>query len=160
HLIKVEEKRPPTRKELKEVEMDIARQLYTKQKSKELAQRDAEKTLAAARSGKSLKELYPQADGSAKPPLPRNRPTAAETGSFSVASETIPSIGAAPELLADVTNLDKPQLLPKLYQAGDAWIVASATERKRPSETEFTAEKDGLEAEALRLKQSDLRESF
>jgi len=168
HLIKVEEKRPAARKELKEVEMDIARQLYTREKSKELAQREAEKALAAARSGKSLKELYPQTDaqkndaqkGLAKPPLPRNRPTAAETGSFSVASETIPSIGGAPELLADVADLDKPQLLPKLYLAGDAWIVAFATERKRPSESEFTTEKDSLEAEAVRVKQNDLREAF
>jgi len=158
-----------TRKELKEVQNEIAQQLYTKEKSKELAQRDAERALAAARAGKTLKELFPPADaeakkdqnkGAANPPPSRNRPTAIDTGSFSVASETIPSIGSAPELLADLAKLDKPQLLSKLYPAGEAWLVVSVIERKQPSESEFTTEKDALQTEAARAKQTELRESF
>ncbi len=169
HLIKVEQKKPPTRKELKEVQSEIAQQLYTKEKSKELAQREADKALDAARAGKSLKDLYPPSNaeakkdekkGAAQPAPTRNRPTAMDTGSFSVASDTIPSIGAAPELLADLAKVDKPQLLPKLYSAGEAWVVVNVTDRKHPSDSEFTAEKDALQAEAARAKQTELRESF
>jgi len=98
--------------------------------------------------------------GAAKPAPARNRPTAMDTGSFSVASETIPSIGPAPELLADLAKVDKPQLLPRLFSAGEAWVVVSVTDRKHPSESEFATEKDALQAEAARAKQTELRESF
>src|SRR6202011_4402424 len=55
HLIKVEEKKPGEDKELKDVEGEIARQLYTKDKAKQQARAAAEKGLAAAqKSGKPL----------------------------------------------------------------------------------------------------------
>ncbi len=166
HVIKVEEKKPGEDKELKSVETDIARQLYTKDKAKQLARAAAEKALAAAqKSGKPLTQLYPaEKDKDAKPTKSRfeteSKPTGAETGPFSVSGDNVPQLGAAPELARDIAACDGPKLLDKVYPVGDGFAVVQVTDRKRPSDPEFAAQKAKLTAEALQSKQTELRESY
>lgn len=166
HLIRVEEKKPATSRELKEVQPEIARKLYTKERSKQLARAEAEKALAAAKSGKQLKELYPAKDPKAKAPASKAKPTdegrqaAAETGPFNSGAEAIPQLGAAPSLMSDVFEAREPGLLPKLYSIGESLVVAEVTQRERPSEAQFDQQKDAVRQQALSAKRAELRESF
>ena len=164
HLIKVEERKPPESKELKEVEADIARQLYTKEKAKQLALAAAEKALAAAqKNGKPLSELYPAEKGKQQPKSrfeTESKPTSAETGSFSVQSDNLPQLGSAPELARDIAAADGAGLLAKVYSVGEGFALVQLTELKRPTEADFAAAKEKVSQEALQAKQMELRESY
>jgi len=163
HLIKLEERKPPESKELKEVGADIARQLYTKEKAKQLALAAAQKALAAAqKSGKPLSELYPvEKTKQAKSRFEtESKPTSAETGSFTAQSDNVPQLGSAPELARDIAAADHTGLLAKVYTVGDGFALVQLTERKRPSEEDFAAAKEKVRQEALEAKQMELRESY
>ncbi len=165
HLIQVEEKKPATSRELKEVQPEIAQQLYTKERSKELARAEAEKALAAAKSGKQLKDLYPAADPKTKARASKANPagggklTAVETGPFNSGAEAIPQLGSAPSLVNDVFETREP-LLPKVYSIGESLVIAEVTQRERPSEAEFDLQKEALRQQALNAKRIELRDSF
>jgi hypothetical protein len=47
-----------------------------------------------------------------------------------------------------------------VYRAGDAFVVASVTDRQKPDETTFQARKVQLRQEALRQRQDEVRESY
>ena len=164
HLIKLEERKPPESKELKEVESDIARQLYTKEKAKQLALAAAEKALSSAqKSGKSLTDLYPVEKDKQKTKSrfeTESKPTSAQTGSFTVQSDNVPQLGSAPELARDIAAADHTGLLNKVYSVGDGLALVQLTERKRPTEEDFTAAKEKVRQEALQAKQTELRESY
>jgi peptidyl-prolyl cis-trans isomerase D len=166
HLIKVEEKKPGEDKELKEVEGDIARQLYTKEKAKQLARAAADKALAAAeKDGKALAQLYPaEKEKGGKPAKSRfeteSKPTSAETGLFSLSGDNVPQLGSAPELARDIAASGAPRLLSRVYSVGDGYAVVQVTDRKRPSDAEFASQKEKLTVEALQSKQMELRESY
>src|SRR5215472_5119564 len=164
HLIKLEERKQPENKELKEVEADIARQLYTKEKAKQLALAAADKALASAqKSGKSLTELYPVEKDKQKTKSrfeTEGKPTSAPTGSFTVQSDNVPQLGPAPELARDIAAADHTGLLNKLYSVGDGFALVQLTERTRPTEADFTAAKEKVRQEALQAKQMELRESY
>jgi peptidyl-prolyl cis-trans isomerase D len=165
HLIKVEEKKPAEDKELAAVQDDIARQLYTKDKAKQLARAAAEKALALAeKGGKPLAQLYPAEKKEGKAPKSRfeteSKPASAETGLFSLGGENVPPLGAAPDLARDIAASDGPRLLNKVYSVGEGFAVVQVTERKRPDDAEFAAQKEKLTADALQAKQMELRESY
>lgn len=168
HLIKVEEKKPPENKELKEVEGEIARQLFTKDKAKQLARAAADKALASAlKTGKKLNQLYPAEKGKdqeGKPAKGRfetdKKPTAVQTGSFSFNGDNLPQLGAQPQLAHDVFEVAQPRLLDTVYPASDGFVVAEVTERKRPNEAEYASRKDALRGDAIKAKQLELRDSF
>src|SRR5216684_4012184 len=165
HLIKVEEKKPGEDKGLATVQEDIARQLYTKDKAKQLARAAAEKALALAeKGGKPLAELYPAEKKEGKAPKSRfeteSKPAVAQTGPFSIGGENVPQLGAAPDLARDIAASDGPRLLNKVYSVGEGFAVVQVTERKRPNDAEFAAQKEKLTADALQSKQMELRESY
>ncbi|MHB8875233.1 MAG: peptidylprolyl isomerase [Myxococcaceae bacterium] len=165
HLIKVEEKKPPEKKELKDVEGEIAKQLYSKQKAKELAEAEAAKALEAVKAGKGLAELFPaEKEKEEKPAAMRfqaeARPTATDTGEFSSSTESVPQLGPAPELVKDIFAAAGPGPLAKVYSAGEGFTVVVVTDRKRPSEPDFTAQKDTLKIEAIKGKQYELRDAY
>jgi peptidyl-prolyl cis-trans isomerase D len=173
HLIRVEEKKPATSRELGEVQPEIARKLYTKERSKELARAEAEKALAAAKSGKQLKDLYPAAKEKTEPNDPNGKArtskakpagdgklTPVETGPFNSGAEAIPQLGSAPSLVSDVFERREPGLLPKVYSIGESLVIAEVTQRERPSEAEFDQQKDALRQQALSAKRIELRDSF
>ena len=166
HLIKLEEKKPPENKELQEVKGEIARQLLNKEKAKQLARASADKALATAlKSGKKLAQLYPAEKAKeGKPPKGRfeteSKPSAVETGAFSFNGDNVPQLGAQPQLAHDIFEVTQPQLLDKVYPAGEGFALAEVTDRKRPSDSEFAVQKDGLRNDAIKAKQLELRESF
>lgn len=163
HLIQVEEKKPADNKSLAEVDEQIARQLVIKEKARELANAAARKALDELKAGKKLTELFaPEKDN--QPAALRfeteTKPEAVATGEFNAGADSLPHLGAAPEVMADVFAAKAPGPLPKVYAVGDARVIAEVTERKLPSETELASQKDKLRADAMRAKSMELRESF
>jgi peptidyl-prolyl cis-trans isomerase D len=165
HLIKVDEKKPPENKELKDVEGDIARQLYQKDKAKQIAQAEAKKALDAVKGGKKLAELYPSTkEKDADPNQMRfqaeTKPEALETGEFNSTTDAIPQLGAAPELVKAIFALEAPKPLDEVYPVGEGFVVAVVTERKRPTDVDFDAQKQTLKEEAVKGKQYELRDAY
>jgi peptidyl-prolyl cis-trans isomerase D len=162
HLIKVEEKRPAQNKELKDAQSEIATVLWKREKSKELAKGEADKALAAVGAGKDLQTLYPPAKepGEAGRITPPAKPEALETDEFNAATESIPRLGPAPAVLADVFARQAPGPLQQTYPVSDGWVVVSVTKRTLPSDAEFEKQKAALHADARRAKQFELRDAF
>lgn len=163
HLIKVEEKRPPQNKELKDVEAEIATVLWKREKSKELAKAEAEKALAALTAGKELKALYPPAkeeEPGAPRSAPLSQPESVETDEFNASTDSIPRLGPAPGMLTDVFARQAPGPLEKVYSVGDGFVVAAVTDRKLPSDADFEKQRESLHAQARRAKQFELRDAF
>ncbi len=162
HLIQVEEKQAPQTKALKDVESEIATRMYQQDKTNALAQAEAQKALAAVKTGKKLLDLYPPPKRNDGPQMlmPPSKPEAQESGEFNAGSESIPKLGIAPELMKDVFALQAPKPLEKIYPLGDAFVVAVVTERKLAAEDEFASQKEKLREDAIRAKQYDLRDAL
>jgi peptidyl-prolyl cis-trans isomerase D len=162
HLIQVQEKQPEQKKELKAVEDEIAKQLLKVGKAKEMAKAEAQKALAALKSGKKLTALYPPEKDN-QPAAQRfeteTRPEAVATGEFGPGA-AIPQLGAAPELSADAFAADGPKRLDKVYSVGEGYAIAEVTARKKPTEEQFVAQKDKLRDGALKGKGTEVRESY
>jgi peptidyl-prolyl cis-trans isomerase D len=162
HVIKVEEKRPPQTKELKDVEQEIARTLLTKERSAALARAAAEGALAKAKGGEALSALYPAAEQAGGMPsfqVP-TAPEAVESGDFTVETLSLPRLGAAPELISAALATGSPSLLDRVFPSGDGFVVAQVTSRARPTPEKFAELKDGLKSEVLRARRVELRDSY
>lgn len=163
HLIKVEEKKPAEKKELKDVQNEIATNLLKQQKAKQLAQAAAEKALADAKGGKELTALYPPAK-EAQPGQRRfeteTKPEATQTEEFSSSGGSIPNLGQAPELSAAIFATQGPQLLDRVYPLNDGFVVAKVTSRKLANDEQFAKDKDKLRTEALGAKRMEVMDSF
>jgi len=160
HLILVEEKQPAVAKPLAEVSRDIAELLLKRDRAKALADAQAKKTLASVQAGKSLSELYPakkEGEGSFEQ---AKKPQAVDTGSFSVSRSFIPQVGPAPELLAAAVAAEALGPLPSVFPAGEALVVAQVTARERATPAAFTKKKETIRADALRVRQNELRSSY
>ncbi len=72
----------------------------------------------------------------------------------------MPQLGAQPQLAHDVFEVAQPRLLDTVYPAGEGFVVAEVTARKRPNEAEFASRKDALRRDAIKAKQLELRDSF
>jgi peptidyl-prolyl cis-trans isomerase D len=164
HVVKLEELKPAEDKPFAAVQADIAKQLYVRGESKALAQAEADKALAAVKSGKKLDALYPPE----KTEAPQNqfnfevesKPAAADSGEFNASAATLPKLGPAPVLLADLFARSEPGPLDKVYSVGEASVVADLTVRTKPTDAEFVAQQESLKHEALQAKRIELRESF
>lgn len=162
HVIKVEEKRPPQVKELKDVEQEIARTLLTKERSAALARAAAEGALAKAKAGETFSALYPaseQAGGMPSFQVP-TAPEAVESGDFTAETLSLPRLGAAPELTTAALATDAPALLDRVFPSGDGFVVAQVTARSRPTPEKFAEAKDALRSEILRARRVELRDSY
>ncbi len=164
HLIKVEEKKPPETRTLEQATPEIAAQLLQKEGAKLKARAEAEKALAAVKAGKTLAELYPAAAEPADDEKMRfeteTKPESQSTGPFSSASGVFPKLGPAPELFTSVFAANGPQLLDRVYPAGEGFVVAQVTGRKQASENEYTTASEKLRDEARQAKRIELRQSF
>lgn len=165
HLGMVEEKKAPEQKPLDMVKHDVALQLMTREKAKDLARADAEKALAEAKKGKKLAELFPPPEK--KPdennPLgaaPETRPEAKETGEIVAGTDVIPVLGQSPEAQKAIFARKEPGLIEDLVTVGDAFAVIVVDERKTPSDADFEAQKAQLRLEAIKGKQYEVREAF
>ncbi|MBX5481792.1 MAG: SurA N-terminal domain-containing protein [Myxococcaceae bacterium] len=162
-LIKLEEKKPPMNKPLEAVSDEIATTFWKKEKAKELAKQAAEQALADAKAGKDWKTLFPPPpEGAPKPSsfTAPTQPVAVETEEFNAAAQAIPRLGPSPQLLPEVFARKEPGLLDRVFEQNDAFVVATVTSRKEPSEADFAKQKDQLTSDARRAKQYELRDAF
>ena len=165
HLIKVDEKKAPEKKELKDVEPEIAKQLLAKEKAKALAKTEAEKALATVKSGKkSLTDLFPSQKEEKTAAAMRfnaeTKPEATVTGEFTSASDQLPQLGPVPELMKQIFALEGPKVLDAVQPVNDGYLVVSVTERKKPSEAELATKKEELRAQAIDAKRGELQSAF
>jgi peptidyl-prolyl cis-trans isomerase D len=163
HVVKVEQKQEAADKKLADVENEIATTLFKQQRAKDLAKAEAEKALAAAKAGKTIQALFPP-EKEGQPALQRfeteTRPEAVETGSFTAGTDSVPYLGPAPQLVAAVFAAQGPQVLDQVFPAGEGFVVAQVTERKKASTEDYTAKQTELREQARRAKQIELEDSF
>lgn len=166
YLAKVEDKRPPETQPLEKVRLDIATQLYLRERASAAAKAEAEKALMLARGGKSLAELFPpeksdeQQPGGLKAFQKEAKPEAVETGEFASGAMTIPQLGPAEDALKEIFAKKEPGLLDKVYPVPEGFVVMAVTERSTPSDADFEATREQIRTEATKAKQFELRESF
>jgi len=162
HIAKVEEIKPPETKALEAVKREIADTLWKRDKAMELAKAEAQKALAAAKSGKNLMELYPKPaeDAAAGQFAAQTKPTATETGEFNASSLTIPQLGLAPDVTKAVFALEAPAVLDEVFTVNEDAVVVAVTARSKPSDDDYAKQKEQMTTEAIKGKQFELRESF
>ncbi len=160
HLLKAEEERPARQQTLDEARKQIAVELVRAQKAKELAKQKAEETLAQLRSGKELKDLFPQ-----KKTEPGQfdfssftTPQTSETETFHPMGGYIPGIGQAPRLSEAVFAQTRPGALPQApVDEGDTWYVFKLKSRERADPSKMdAAELTSLRERLTGQKQSEL----
>jgi peptidyl-prolyl cis-trans isomerase D len=148
HLIKVEEKKPAESKPLDSVSGEIAKKLWTRERSQALAKAEAEKALAAAKGGKKLEDQYPAAKEKMQFEA-ASAPEAKTTDEFSVTGEAVPMLPPMPELMKDVAAQKGEGLLDKVYASGDGFLVARVDGRTIPSDDSFAKELPKLREAAV-----------
>jgi len=160
HVIKAEEERAARVQPLDEVRKQIALDMVKAQKAKELAKQKAEETLAQLRSGKELKDLYPekktapgQFDFSAF-----TTPQTADTEVFHPSGGYVPGIGQAPNLSSAVFAMTAPGAVPDHpVEEGDTWYVFKLKSRERADLSKLDAnESKSLRERLVAQKQNEL----
>lgn len=165
YLVKLEDKTPPMNKPLKDVEGEIATQLWKREKAKDVARAEAEKALAAVKAGQDLKTLFPapaEEEGQEQQfrfQQPTN-PVAVETGEFNASTEALPRLGTAPNVLPEIFARTAPGALDKVYEVGDAYVAVVVTDRKQASQEDYEKQKEQLVTQARRAKEFELRDAF
>ncbi len=162
-LAKVDEKKAPETKTVDQVRPEIAAQLWTKEKAKAIAKADAEKCLADAKAGKTLKDLYPPSEnpmGDSFRFAQQTKPEASLTGEFNSTVPSIPQLGTAPVAQTAIFAASGPQLLDQVFEVGDGYAVIKVEERKTASDADYEASKASLRSEAEKAKALELHEAF
>lgn len=171
HLGIVEDRKAPETRPLEAVQLELAGQLYTKLKAKELAKADAEKALAELKKGKTLTELFPADAKDDKSNLfnfkAETRPELKETGEFNASAEAVPTLGGGATVLKALMGLKAPGVVEQVLEIDDGPAASTSglavvvlDERKTPSDADFAARKEQLQTEAIKGKQFEVREAF
>jgi peptidyl-prolyl cis-trans isomerase D len=161
HVGLVEDKKASEQKPLEAVHAELASQLFTREKAKELARVEAQKAWEEVKKGKKLSDLFPAStEGSAGGFnfQAETKPQAKETGEFNSSADAIPQLGASPEAHKAIFGTKEPGLVEQLVTVGDAVVVID--ERKSPSDADFATQKAQLQLEAVKGKQFEAREAF
>ncbi|HEY1098606.1 MAG TPA: peptidylprolyl isomerase, partial [Myxococcota bacterium] len=171
HIIKVEQVVPASKKELAEVETEIAKQLAKEARQKTEAKALADAALAEIKAGKAFTELSnpaivkPVAEGAA-PPDPETvdpfAPKVDSTGLFARSSRVVPRLGVAPEvvdLAFKTLTLDKP-LHDSVLEVNGRFFIVKLKAREMPDETKFAAEREQLEEVAISSRRAAVVEAF
>ena len=166
HIIKTEEVLPEEDKKVEEVQSDIASELLADEGAKKLARAKADEALGAARSGKSLAELFPpgkkdDSGGAFKFDFGGGKPESDETGPFSPSSDYIPKIGSAPEIsrAAFALNDDK-KVADSVIEANNAFFVLALKSHEKPDLKDLEAKMDEWRGKARQKKSTELVEGF
>ncbi|MEW5853087.1 MAG: SurA N-terminal domain-containing protein [Myxococcota bacterium] len=143
HVIKVEEVKEATKRELKDVQEEVAKLVWEERATKQSARAFADKLLADAKAGKTLTELLPApAEGQTADPL---APKAEATGWFNKGTKYIPRLGVAPDVVNAVFAAEKPGMLDKVFEVNDRFYVVNVKEREKPDEAKFEEERASIE---------------
>lgn len=166
HLIKVEEVLPEEKKELKDVEREIAAELLVDDAAKELARKKAEEALAQARDGKSLEAQYPAAEKKEEAGVLRfgagsGAPQADATGPFSPSGEYIPRIGVDETLSREVLALTEQQpVAAKPYEINGSFYAVVLKSHERADLAELDSKMDEYRDKARQRKAGELVDAF
>ena len=160
YLVKVEDKRPFQEQPLEAVNLQIAEQLAKKEKAKTAAKSAVDAALAKLKSGKKLADLFPAGAEKTLSFATETKPEVIDTGAFSLSEPVIPKVGSAPELQNALKTVTAPGPLTQVFAAGDGFVLAEVTERKRADEADYKAQHDQLYEEALQGKRIELEGSF
>src|SRR5207248_1174342 len=141
----------------------IAQEQLRAQKASDLAGQKALETLAALKSGKELKDLYP-----AKKTEPGQfdftsftTPQAQEIEPFHPVVGYVPGIGMAPKLASAVFALTSPGAVPGApVQDGDTWYVFRVKTRERADLSKLDEEKASLRERLEGQRQGELYQSW
>lgn len=174
HVIKAEEVIPARKLGLDAARPEIARELLTGDRAAELQKQRAEAALQAARSGKSLTDLFPEPqkaepakDG--KPAVPEKvaslmlggKPVVArETGPFPASASTVPQLNVGGELLKDAAAAQSGAVLPRAYDTPAGVVVAVVKQRQRPEESAYPKEREMVENQLRVTKAQQLRQTW
>lgn len=159
HVIKVDEVIPGKKIPLADVRADIARELLVGDRAAALVKAKAEAALAAAKSGKSLTDLYPQPKPAVeaaenRPALPEVKAALALNGNPVFAKETNPFPASAGEiyglsgsssLLKDAVAAESNAVLPRIYETQVGPAVAVVKKRDRPDEKLYPTQRHAVE---------------
>jgi peptidyl-prolyl cis-trans isomerase D len=169
HVIKVEDVVPPSKKEVGEVETEIARQLVREDGQKVKARALVDAALTELKAGKTFAELSdarivkPAVDG-APPPAEASpfSPKVDATGAFARTARAVPRIGNAPNLLALAFDTLTPEkaLHEEVLEVNGRFFVVRLKSREKPDLEKFAAEKDQLEQGLLAGRRAAVVETF
>jgi peptidyl-prolyl cis-trans isomerase D len=133
--------------------LELAESKLREEKSRAQAKAEADTALAKIKAApdKSLKDLYPAAEGAAE-----NAKTveAQETGLFSRRGSTVAGVGKAPVLAAAIFKLTKDAPVAGPIEELGSFIVVKLKEHKEPDMAEFQKNKTGLVEDAAKRKGS------
>ena len=163
HFLKAEEKKPQRVQPLEEVRQQIAQEQVRAQKASELASKKAQEALAAVKSGKDLKDLYPprKTEPGQFDFTSFTTPQAQETEPFHPVGGYVPGIGLSPKLSSAVFALTSPGAVPDApVQDGDTWYVFHLKTRERADLSKFGEEKASLRERLEGQRQGELYQSW
>jgi peptidyl-prolyl cis-trans isomerase D len=169
HIGIVEDRKASETKPLEAVKLELAAQLFTKEKAKDFAKADAEKTLAELKKGKTLVELFP-ADAKEDKNFnfkAETRPEVKETGEFNASADAAPTLGGGAAVFKLLMDQKAAGLIDQVVTVDDGPAASTSglavivlDERKLPNDADFTAKKEQLQVEAVKGKQFEVREAF
>jgi peptidyl-prolyl cis-trans isomerase D len=136
--------------------LELAESKLREEKSKALAKAAADAAVVKIKASpdKTLKDLYPAAEGGATENA--NTVEAQETGPFSRHGSTVATVGKAPELAAAIFKLTKDAPFAGPIEDLGSFIVVKLKEHKEPDMAEFEKNKTGLVEDAAKRKGSSV----
>jgi peptidyl-prolyl cis-trans isomerase D len=170
HVIRVDDVQPPVTKELKDVELEIGKELLKDDAQMAAARKVADEILAELQKGTALSDLKtpnlvkPNADGSpAKPgdydPL---APRMENTGWFAKTARVIPRIGVAPDVVKlafEQLSMDKP-LHGSVVEVNKRLYIVRLKAREMPDPAKLAEERESIEQSLLAGRRSQIVEQF
>lgn len=157
HVIKVDEIQEPVTKELKDVEVEIARQLMREKAQMAEARKVADDALAQLKAGAKMDDL--KVAGLLKMPPPGQEPPKNpdpyaprldSTGPFAQSTRVVPKIGVAPEVVKIAFALDEANPLhSEVLEINNRLFIVKLKERQRAEPAGLAAERDNIEAGLL-----------
>jgi len=182
HVIKGIKVVEPEDRTLDQVKKEIAKELLSDERARQMAKAEAEKLLAGLKGGKSLASLLPTDKPKAKGKKTEKGPEAAaldeeptadnpnvlqvkKTGLFAKTTNYVPHLGMDPELTRAAFALTKEHpLAEKVFEvkAGEspAYVVFTLADRKDPDMAAFDKEKGSLRERLLDTRQSQQLSSW
>ncbi len=165
HLVQAEEVVPGKQVSLEAARLDIARELLIGDRARKLSDERARSALEAARGGKSLADLFPNADAAKKAgrkpvQLGGEVVAADETGAFSRGTSLVPKIGNVPEVRAAAFAAKAGEVLPKVYETPGGPVVATVKLREVPDASAFEAQRSAIASRLRNRKEAQVERAW
>ena len=168
HIIKLDDVTEAVTKEMKDVEVEIAKQVMREKSQMDDARKVADAALAELKKGVAFEDV--KIPGLQKPlaadaPPPKDTdayaPKLDSTGLFAQSARVVPKVGVAPEIVkvAFALTKDKPLHEEVIEQNGRLYIV-KLKNREMPDAAKLTAERENIEQSLLAGRRAAIVEQF